>query len=47
MECVNTECPLKEFCLTQKHEYESCADMVSRYNAGLLISPEYINQSAF
>ena len=45
MKCEN--CPLIEFCLTQKHDWESCADMVFRYNAGLLLSPEYIAKSAF
>lgn len=38
--CEN--CPLIEFCLTQKSEWESCNDMVSRYNAGLLLPPEQL-----
>lgn len=46
MECVNTECLLQEYCLTQKHEYDSCADMVSKYNSGLLLPPEYIKNSS-
>lgn len=37
-------CPLYRYCLTQKAEYESCADMVLRYNAGLLLSPELIKE---
>lgn len=47
MECNSIECPLKEFCLTQKHDYETCADMVSKYNAGLLLSPEFVKNSVF
>ena len=46
MEC-RKDCPLKDYCMTQKHEWESCADMVFRYNAGLLLAPKYINKSAF
>lgn len=47
MECNNNECSMYEYCLTQKHDYETCADMVSRYNAGLLLAPEYVKNSAF
>lgn len=36
--CEN--CILKQYCITQRHSYESCDDMVQRYNAGLLIPPE-------
>lgn len=36
-------CPLKSYCLTQKHEYQSCDDMVRLYNAGLLLPPEFAN----
>lgn len=35
-------CPLLHFCITQKHDYESCDDMVRRYNAGLLLPPEFV-----
>lgn len=38
-------CPLYPYCVTQKHEHESCDDMVRRYNAGLLLPPEYIENS--
>lgn len=47
MNCTNTSCPLYEHCLTQKKEYESCNDMLIRYNAGLLLPPEYIENSVF
>lgn len=30
-------CPLLHYCLTQKKEWESCNDMLLRYNAGLLL----------
>lgn len=39
-------CCLVEHCVTQKHEYDSCVDMVSKYNAGLLLPPEYIKKSS-
>lgn len=39
MESCKT-CPLLHYCLTQKGEWESCNDMLLRYNAGLLLSPE-------
>ena len=41
------DCPLLKYCLTQKHEYESCLDMMSRYNAGLLKPPEFVNVGDF
>lgn len=34
-------CLLYPYCITQKHEWESCNDMVSRYNARLLLPPEF------
>lgn len=36
-------CPLTEYCKTQKGDHESCQDMVSRYNAGLLLPPTLAN----
>ena len=36
----HSNCPLHKYCLTQKKEYESCQDMINRYNAGLLIPPK-------
>lgn len=36
--CKN--CPLLAYCITQKKDYESCVDMVQRYNNGLLLPPE-------
>lgn len=39
MKCCEN-CPLLHYCLTQKHEWESCLDMVQRYNAGLLLPPD-------
>lgn len=36
----HSNCPLHKYCLTQKKGYESCQDMMNRYNAGLLIPPE-------
>ena len=47
MDCENNKCPLFQYCLTQKHEWETCADMVSRYNAGLLLPPAYVEKSVF
>lgn len=35
-------CPLYPYCTTKKHEHETCDDMVRRYNAGLLLQPEYV-----
>jgi hypothetical protein len=40
-------CPLYRYCITQKKDHDSCADMVSRYNANLLIPPELIENSSF
>lgn len=39
MKCCKN-CPLLHYCLTQKKEWESCNDMLLRYNAGLLLPPE-------
>lgn len=35
-------CPLLAYCITQKQDYETCNDMVQRYNAGLLMPPEFL-----
>lgn len=35
-------CP---YCITKKHEHETCDDMVRRYNAGLLLPPEYVEET--
>lgn len=42
-----TRCVLGDYCITQKKSYESCADMVSRYNAGLLLPPNHFEKSVF
>lgn len=34
-------CPLYRYCLTQKHENDTCDYMLRKYNAGLLLPPEY------
>ncbi len=47
MGCQNKLCPLYRYCLTQKGEWESCDDMVRKYNASLLIPPKYIEGSVF
>lgn len=39
-------CPLYPYCITQKTEYETCDDMVRRYNAGLLLPPEYVEDKS-
>lgn len=39
------ECPLLEYCLTQKAEHESCEEMIRRYNANLLLSPYHCERS--
>lgn len=41
------ECPLINYCLTQKKDHESCEDMVQRYNNGLLIPLYNIDNSSF
>ena len=38
-------CPLLAYCITQKQGYETCNDMVLRYNAGLLIPPEFLTDT--
>lgn len=45
MSCCEN-CPLLNYCLTQKAEWDSCDDMVRRYNANLLIPPEHIERSS-
>lgn len=35
------KCPLYRYCLTQKHENDTCDYMLRKYNAGLLLPPEY------
>lgn len=39
------KCPLLQYCLTQKSEWDSCDDMVRKYNANLLLPPERIERS--
>lgn len=34
-------CPLYRYCITQKREYESCDDMLRKYNARLLLPPQF------
>ena len=41
MSCCEN-CPLLKYCITQKAEWDSCDDMVRRYNANLLLPPEII-----
>nr|DAX99690.1 MAG TPA: Protein of unknown function (DUF2800) [Caudoviricetes sp.] len=40
-------CPLRSHCLTQKKETDTCDDMIRRYNASLLLPPQYVERSAF
>lgn len=40
-------CPLRNHCLTQKKETDTCDDMIRRYNASLLLPPQYVERSAF
>lgn len=44
MERCNT-CPLKDYCVNQKRAHDSCADMVSKYNAGLLLPPSILKNN--
>lgn len=44
---ICNDCPLLPYCLTQKAEHESCNDMMSRYNAGLLMPPEMVERSVY
>ena len=46
MDCCE-ECFLLPYCLTQKAEYESCNDMLLKYNANLLLQPEMVEKSVF
>lgn len=41
------QCPLAAYCIYQKQSWDSCADMVSKYNAGLLLPPAYFEKSVF
>ncbi len=45
MPTEHTNCPLYPYCITQKGEHKTCDTMVRRYNAGLLLPPEYIKSS--
>ena len=47
MDCQNTNCPLYRYCLTQKTFESRCDDMVRKYNANLLLPPEFVERSVF
>lgn len=38
-------CPIFELCMYNKREYDSCSDMIHRYNNGLLLPVEAFNNS--
>lgn len=40
-EALHEKCPLYRYCLTQKRENDTCDYMLRKYNAGLLLPPEY------
>jgi hypothetical protein len=42
--CKN--CPLLRYCLTQKAEWDTCDDMVRKFNANLLLPPVHLERSS-
>lgn len=42
MVTCKSDCLLYTYCLTQRKQYDTCDDMMRKYNANLLIPPEYI-----
>lgn len=39
-------CPIAELCLYNRRPQDTCADMVSKYNAGLLLPVEAFEKSS-